>query len=105
MFKVEGLRPVLFGPYDFSLAPGECLVVTGPSGSGKSLLLRALADLDPSTGTVSLDNIDRNSMPASRWRRKVRYVAAEPGWWRETATAHFDEPDAVKARLGEIGLE
>ena len=39
----------------FELAAGACVAVRGPSGAGKTLLLRALADLDPSQGEVTLD--------------------------------------------------
>lgn len=37
----------VFSTVDFSLAGGECLVVTGPNGAGKSTLLRVLAGLLP----------------------------------------------------------
>ena len=68
-------------PLSFELPNGECLAVEGPSGSGKSRLLRAIADLDPSPGYVYLDAIERGEMSAPDWRKRVRYVATEPGWW------------------------
>jgi len=73
----------------FVLADGACIAVRGPSGSGKTLLLRAIADLDPNDGEVLLDGEVCAAMPAPRWRRKVTYVAAEPGWWADTVGAHF----------------
>lgn len=73
----------------FQLQDGECVAVRGPSGSGKSLFLRAIADLDPNDGEVLLDGEVREAMPAPRWRRWVTYVAAEPGWWADTVGAHF----------------
>ena len=56
---------------------GACAVVNGPSGSGKSLFLRMIADLDPNEGKVFLGDLPRASMPATRWRRNVVYVAAQ----------------------------
>jgi len=73
------------------LADGECVAVGGPSGSGKTLLLRALADLDPSAGEVVLDGAAREAMAAPEWRRRVTYVAAEPGWWADSVAEHFPD--------------
>ena len=87
--RLAALRSALAGPFDLSLKPGECLAVTGPSGAGKSLFLRMIADLDPSQGDVFLDNTERRTMPATVWRRRVVYNAAEPGWWHENVADHF----------------
>ncbi len=62
----------------FDLADGECLTVRGPSGAGKTLLLRALADLDPNHGEVHLDGQARDAMPAPQWRRRVVQVDGSP---------------------------
>jgi phosphate-transporting ATPase len=67
------------------------------------LLLRALADLDPSDGEVYLDGRDRMTISGPAWRRQVGYLPAEPGWWVDTVGAHFaDWPAAlaVARRLG-----
>lgn len=61
----------------------------GPSGSGKTLLMRAIADLDPSAGEVSFNGQNKNQVPAPDWRRRIAYVAAEPGWWADSAAEHF----------------
>lgn len=87
----------------FELKDGECIALQGPSGVGKSLLLRSIADLDPNEGTVKLDGQLREAVPAPLWRRQVTYVAAEPGWWADTVQEHFSGwEDAIPlvARLG-----
>jgi ABC-type iron transport system FetAB ATPase subunit len=87
--RIINLRNQLAGPFDVELAAGECLAITGPSGAGKSLFLRMVADLDPSQGEAFLDGIERRTLPAPAWRRKVVYSAAEPGWWHERVADHF----------------
>src|SRR5207248_885900 len=75
----------------------------GPSGAGKTLLLRAIADLDPNGGSARLQGRDRATIPGPEWRRLVGYVPAEPGWWAETVGEDFVSwPTAVRmlARLG-----
>jgi putative ABC transport system ATP-binding protein len=88
--RIVAMRSRLAGPFDLALGAGECLAITGPSGSGKSLFLRMVADLDPNQGEVFLDGVERRSLPAHEWRRKVVYNAAEPGWWHEAVADHFD---------------
>jgi len=87
--RLVDLRSRLSGPFDIALAAGECLAITGPSGAGKSLFLRMIADLDPNQGEVFLDGVERRSMPATAWRRRVVYSAAEPGWWHDRIAEHF----------------
>ncbi|XAH21444.1 ABC transporter ATP-binding protein [Xylophilus sp. GW821-FHT01B05] len=98
------LRGRLPGSFDLDLHPGKCTVLTGPSGSGKSLLLRMLADLDPNTGDVRIGNQTRDSMPAAVWRRQVGYVPADAGWWADMVGAHFDPPSAARELLPTVGL-
>ena len=52
---------------DLNVSEGTFLGVMGPSGSGKSTLLSVLGGLtSPSTGTVSIDNIDVYSLTAEK---------------------------------------
>lgn len=89
VLEVEGLHRQGLESATFSVAAGECLAVWGASGAGKSLLLRAVADLDPNQGRVSLNGVSRESMSGPDWRRLVAYLAAEPGWWADTVAEHF----------------
>lgn len=104
MLTVDKLSRQGLGPVTFALDAGECLVVNGPSGSGKTLLLRAIADLDPSEGALALDGDARETMPGPAWRRRVTFVAAEPGWWAPRVRDHFPDPDAAAPMLSRLGL-
>jgi len=93
MFRAQGLcNRGMRQPVDLALAAGEIVLVQGASGSGKSRLLRALADLDPHEGEVWLDGRRQTDWRPCDWRRAVMYFPAQPAWWRETAGAHFAEP-------------
>ena len=97
MLTVRGLARPGLGPIDLDLDAGGCVAVTGPSGAGKTMLLRAIADLDPADGQVSLNTEDRESMPAPEWRRRVTYVPGEAGWWADTVRPHYRDWGAAAA--------
>jgi ABC-type iron transport system FetAB ATPase subunit len=104
-FLVKGLRSAFAGPFELDLGAGACAAITGPSGSGKSLFLRMIADLDPNQGDVWLNGKERASMPAPAWRKQAIYVSAESGWWADRVIEHFatgSQSDAatLAARLG-----
>src|SRR5215467_11890916 len=104
LLQVRDLRTKILKPASFSLAAGECIAVKGPSGAGKTSLLRAITDLDPNQGLVSLEGRDRSTIPGPEWRRLVGYVPAEPGWWAETVGEHFGDWTAAAAVLTNLGF-
>jgi ABC-type iron transport system FetAB ATPase subunit len=86
---------------DLEVSPGGLLFVSGPSGSGKSLLLRAIADLDPHAGEAWLDGVARSTITAPEWRRRVGLLPAESHWWGEKVGDHFaGDVDGVLETLG-----
>jgi UDP-glucose/iron transport system ATP-binding protein len=102
---VKQLGSEFAGPFELNLRAGACAAITGPSGSGKSLFLRMIADLDPNQGEVWLHGIERASLAAPEWRKRATYVSAESGWWADTAIEHFavhsrSEVAALSVRLG-----
>ena len=104
MLQVRDLRTNILKPASLSLSAGECIAVRGPSGAGKTLLLRAIADLDPNEGLVTLDGRDRSTIAGPEWRRLVGYVPAEPGWWADTVGEHFGEWAAALAFVRDLGF-
>ena len=97
MLKVEKLAIPGMPLLSFEVAAGKCLAIEGPSGAGKTRILRALADLDPAGGYVFLEGAERTEVAASDWRRSVRYVSAEPAWWAETPRQHINrQPESQR---------
>ncbi len=105
MLTLSGLNGPGFGPIDARVAGGHCLAVMGASGSGKTRLLRAIADLDPAAGDCLLNDTPRARIPATEWRRRIAYVPAEPGWWAATAADHFDDMALCTALADRLGVE
>jgi phospholipid/cholesterol/gamma-HCH transport system ATP-binding protein len=77
LHKTLNRKPVLSG-VNLTIAEGESLVVMGPSGTGKSVLLKHIVGLmDPDEGDVLVDGIsvsgaDRHGI--SRVRERISYV-------------------------------
>lgn len=94
----NGLKIADFGVHtvkgiNLVASPGQCIGLTGPSGAGKTLLLRALADLDPHEGQMWLDNVAAETVPVHQWRRQVALLPAESAWWHDTVRPHFERID------------
>jgi len=86
---------------DIQIGATEILGLSGASGSGKSRLLRAVADLDEHQGQIRLNDIDQQSIAAHEWRRKVALLSAETVWWFDTVAEHFNGmPEADLRALG-----
>jgi ATP-binding cassette, subfamily B, bacterial len=67
-------QPVLQG-CDLTIAPGERVILQGPSGGGKSTLASLLAGLrSPQSGLLMLDGLDRHTLGSDGWRRRVVLV-------------------------------
>lgn len=76
------------------------MTITGASGSGKTLLLRAIADLDPNDGDVLLNGRSRRTFRPAQWRSRVRLLPAESQWWADRIGEHFQGTPEGLAELG-----
>jgi ATP-binding cassette subfamily B protein len=75
---VRGARPVL-AEVSLFVRPGEWLAVVGPTGCGKSSLLRLLPRLaDPRHGAVRIGGVDVRDVAPAELRRRVAYVPQHP---------------------------
>lgn len=100
LLEIEALRFLDRGPYDLVLESGQCLGLAGPSGVGKSLLLKSVADLFPHQGEIRLEQEACSLCEAPAWRRRVGLLPAESRWWHARAGDHFSEPPTQLAELG-----
>lgn len=112
---------VVLRDIDLLVDPGEIVAIVGPSGSGKSSLLRALGGfLDPSTGSLFIDGElvadGRHSTPPEQ--RRVGFVFQQYALWphmsvRENVaypwrTRGVDEIDRLRLAdelLDQVGLK
>ena len=76
-----GLGPEILSDLSFRIEPGTFQFLTGPSGAGKTSLLRLmLLTLKPTRGLISLFDKDANTIPRRRMpalRRKIGPVFQE----------------------------
>ena len=84
LLRAEGLSrcvpgKILVAGATFDVRAGETLAIVGPSGSGKSSLLRLLNRLDePTSGTVFLNGADYRQLVPRDLRRRVGLVTQRP---------------------------
>ena len=109
-FAYPGGAPVL---HDISLriAPGRRVAVVGETGSGKSTIAKLLTRLmDPTTGTVRLDDVDVRDLDGRSLRRSVVLVPQEGFLFDDTLAANvrYGRIDATDEEIttaaGELGL-
>ena len=77
---------------NFTVSPGSRLLIDGPSGSGKSLLLRAVAGLDPSDGECRLPGKPPAEWGVPRYRSRVMYVPQRPSFAPGTVSDAMAQP-------------
>lgn len=91
-------------PVCWQIEAEQLWLLYGPSGSGKSRFLKAVADLIAHQGSVILQNQNAQSLSAPVWRRQVMYFPAETAWWLDTVGEHFEkQPEAEE--LAKVGLD
>ena len=90
--KLVGFNCHNLDPINLDIKHNETISISGESGSGKSLFLRAIADLIPHKGECYLENQNSEEMPANEWRKQIAYFAAESQWWFDSVGEHFILP-------------
>jgi ABC-type iron transport system FetAB ATPase subunit len=104
--RIRNMQFLEWSGIELELEAGEAVSLLGESGSGKSLLLRAIADLICNDGTLELDGRERASFSPQEWRRAVGYLPAEIFWWEASVGAHFEHlPTEIELKRLRLSLE
>ena len=90
-------RSVGLDDVDFTVAPGTTTALVGPSGAGKTTIVRlALRMLDPQAGAVRLDGMDLREVRLTSLRRAIALVPQDVALFNDTLWNNiaFADPDA-----------
>lgn len=76
-FQYDNSKLIL-NNFNFSIKKGENILIIGSSGIGKSTLIDLLTGLlEPTKGSILIDNIKIESRNVNDWRSKISYVPQE----------------------------
>jgi len=95
--RSEGLKDV-----SFSIPPGTTVAIVGPSGAGKTTLVRlALRMIDPQSGRITLDGCDLRDLRQASLRRAVALVPQDVALFNDTVLSNigFARPEATEAEI------
>jgi ATP-binding cassette subfamily B protein len=98
----HGARSEGISDVSFTVAPGMTAALVGPSGAGKTTLVRlALRLIDPQAGAISIDGVDLRRLKMVGLRRAVALVPQDVALFNDTLEANiaFGRPDASPAEI------
>ena len=128
LFEVRGLTKrygdrVILDDLDFDIRRGECLVILGRSGTGKSVTLRQLNGLEkPEAGTVTFDGTDLTQLEERElypFRRRIAMLFQSGALFdsmnvfdnvafplrEHSEKSEAEIADTVRHKLGQVGLK
>ncbi len=97
-----GDGPGVLRGMDFHVAPGTCVAILGPTGSGKSALLGLIPRFyDPTRGRVLIDGHNARCIELDELRRNIGLVFQDSFLFSNTVAANiaFGQPAATRAQI------
>ncbi|MFO6503984.1 ABC transporter ATP-binding protein [Corynebacterium freneyi] len=91
------LPPTVLDGLDLHVPAGQTVAVVGPTGAGKSTVVKLLARFhDPVSGSVRASDTDIREFPLEQWRATLGYVPQEPHLFHGTIASNiaYGRPDA-----------
>ena len=103
--RFPGATPPLFVDFHLDIAPGSVIALLGPSGIGKSTLLRLIAGIDRDfTGTITIDGTPAHEAPAPGFvfqdSRLLPWLTARDNVRAASPAMSAQTADAALARVG-----
>ncbi|MDJ1131727.1 thiol reductant ABC exporter subunit CydD [Streptomyces iconiensis] len=105
----EGRTGPSLAATDLTVAPGETVALTGPSGGGKTTLLSVLLGFTaPSGGRVLVGDVPLDSLELSGWHEQIAWVPQHPYLFAGTVADNVRlarpaaDDDAVARALAEV---
>ncbi len=96
-FSYDGMRKVLDG-VSFDIAPGTSTALAGPSGGGKSSILRLLMRFhEPDAGQILLNGVPLADYPLDELRRMIAVIPQDTTLFNETLAFNIAFPAGEEA--------
>lgn len=97
-YRYDSQSPAVFDALDISVAPGESVAIVGPSGAGKTTLMKVLCGLfPPDSGRVEVNGVDIRQLGINNYHKMIACVMQDDklfsGSIRENICGFADEVD------------
>ncbi|WP_234353915.1 ABC transporter ATP-binding protein [Gordonia iterans] len=103
-FRYAGAQTDALHQVDLHLEPGTSLALVGPTGAGKSTVVKLLARFyDPTHGRITFDGDDLRDLDLHRYRARLGVVPQEAHLFAGTVADNiaYGRPDATREQIAE----